>query len=43
MWTSDLLPDPLADPTAQMMDRGLAAIQATLGGDRRDQEVSVSR
>lgn len=43
VWTSDLLPDPLAEPTGQMMDRGLAAIAATLAGDRRDQEANVSR
>jgi hypothetical protein len=29
-WTTDVLPHALAAPTAENMDRGLAAIQATL-------------
>jgi hypothetical protein len=31
VWTSDLLPDELAPRTAEMMERGLSAVQATLG------------
>ena len=30
VWITDLLPEELAAPTAQSMDRGLAAIRATL-------------
>ena len=30
VWTTDLLPDELAEPTAQAMERGLDAIVATL-------------
>ena len=30
VWNADLFPDELADPTAEMMDRGLAAIKETL-------------
>ena len=33
VWTSDLLPDALAAPTAGMMDQGLAAIRAALSAD----------
>jgi hypothetical protein len=31
VWTSDLLPDERAPGTAEMMERGLAAVKATLG------------
>jgi hypothetical protein len=30
VWTADLLPDALADPTAQAMEQGLVAIKRTL-------------
>ena len=30
VWTSDLLPDTLAEPTASAMEQGLAAIKRTL-------------
>ena len=30
IWTTDLLPDELADGTAQMMEQGLSAVAATL-------------
>ncbi len=30
VWTTDVLPDELGDPTAEQMERGLAAIEATL-------------
>lgn len=30
VWTTDLLPDELGDPTAEQMERGLAAIDAAL-------------
>lgn len=32
VWTADLLPDELAPITAEMMERGLAAIKRTLEG-----------
>jgi uncharacterized protein YndB with AHSA1/START domain len=31
VWTTDLLPDPLADGTAQMMEQGLRAVATALG------------
>jgi hypothetical protein len=31
VWTTDLLPDELGPRTAEMMDHGLGAVQATLG------------
>jgi uncharacterized protein YndB with AHSA1/START domain len=31
VWTTDLLPDDLAEPTAQMMEAGLRSVAATLG------------
>ena len=34
IWTTDLLPDELADGTAQMMESGLSAVGATLGSKR---------
>jgi hypothetical protein len=34
VWTTDLLPEELASPTAEMMDRGLGAVSATLGRER---------
>jgi uncharacterized protein YndB with AHSA1/START domain len=30
VWTADLLPSELAEPTAQMMDRGMAVIKETM-------------
>jgi hypothetical protein len=32
VWTTDLLPDEAAEPTAAMMERGLAAMKQTLDG-----------
>lgn len=32
VWTSDLLPDAMAEPTASAMEQGLAAIKRTLEG-----------
>jgi hypothetical protein len=31
VWTADVLPDELGEPTSKQMERGLAAIGATLG------------
>ena len=30
-WTTDVLPDALGEPTAMLMERGIAVIKATLG------------
>jgi hypothetical protein len=35
VWVTDVLPDELAPRTAEMMERGLAAIRATLEGGAR--------
>jgi Polyketide cyclase / dehydrase and lipid transport len=30
VWTTDVLPDELGEPTSQQMERGIAAVEATL-------------
>jgi hypothetical protein len=40
VWVADVLPDELAPRTAEMMERGLAAIKETLEGAARDVEAA---
>jgi hypothetical protein len=40
VWVADILPDELAPTTAEMMERGLAAIKRTLEGGSRNLEAA---
>ena len=40
VWVADVLPDELASTTAEMMERGLAAIKQTLEGASRDRKAA---
>jgi len=42
VWTADVLPDELGDPTSQSMVLGIAAIEATLSAQAGTQPVARS-
>jgi hypothetical protein len=42
VWTADVLPDELGDPTSQSMDLGIAAIEATLSAQAGTHPVAKS-
>jgi hypothetical protein len=42
VWTADVLPDELGDPTSRPMDLGIAAIEATLSAQAGTHPVAKS-